>query len=136
MKKRIIVSVVIAIVVAGSLTVVVMKKWELLPYVVIYGKVVDETGKPIENAKVVARFGITYGAPISATGPKGRFIARVFAFRWENSGKGPPSVTITKEGYREYWGYFVKEKSGGLILRCVTVRLLRGPEGSRVTEDL
>ena len=136
MKKSIVFTIIIAIFILISLSMGAMKKWELLPYVVIYGKVVDETGQPIENANIAARFGLTYETPITTTGPQGRFIVKVYALRWDNSGKGPPSITVSKQGYREYWGYFVKQKSGGPTLRSVTVKLIKGPKDLQVREDL
>jgi hypothetical protein len=136
MKKSIRFIVIIAILILIALSLGAMKKWELLPYVVIYGRVVDEAGKPIENANIAARFGLTYETAITTTGPTGRFIVSVYALRWDNSGKGPPSITVSKQGYREYWGYFVKRKSGGPTLRNVTVKLVKGPEELQVREDL
>ena len=136
MKKSILITVIMALLVLIILALGAMKKWELLPYVVIYGRVVDEADKPIENATITARFGLTYEAPVATTGPKGRFIVRVYALRWHNSGKGPPSVTVSKKGYREYWGYFVKRQSGGPTLRSITIKLVRGSEELPVREDL
>ncbi len=136
MKKSILFSAVIAILILITLALVAMKKWELLPYVVIYGRVVDEAGKPIENASIIARFGLTYETPVITTGPKGRFIVRVYALRWDNSGKGPPSITVSKQGYREYRGYFVRQKSGGPTLRSLKVKLIKGPQELLIREDL
>lgn len=136
MKKSIPITVIMAFLVLITFALGAMKKWELLPYVVIYGRVVDEVGKPIENANVTARFGLTYEAPVATTGSKGRFIVRVYALRWHNSGKGPPSITVSKEGYREYWGYFVKRQSGGPTLRSITIKLVRGPQELHIHEDL
>ncbi len=136
MKKSIVFPVVIAILILIALALGAMRKWEILPYVVIYGRVVDEAGRPIENANITARFGLTYVASTVTTGPNGRFIVRVYALRWDNSGKGSPSITVSKQGYREYWGYFVKQKSGGPTLRNVTVRLVKGAEELQVCEDL
>jgi hypothetical protein len=136
MRKSILFPIFIAILILIALALGAMKKSELLPYVVIYGRVIDEAGKPIENANITARFGLTYEAPVVTTGPNGRFIVSVYALRWDNSGKGPPGIAVSKQGYRQYWGYFVKQKSGGPTLRNVTVKLVRGPEDLQVREDL
>src|SRR3990172_121946 len=109
-KNRIAKIIAITILLMSALTLAAMKKWEILPIVVIHGKVTDEAGKPIESADVAARYGITYDAPNVRTSSAGTFTVIVFAFRGENSGKGPPSITVTKSGYRQYWGYFSKEK--------------------------
>jgi hypothetical protein len=134
-KNRIIKIIAITILFMSALALGAMKKWRILPLVVIHGKVTDEAGKPIENADVAARYGITYDAPNVRTSPTGSFTVMVFAFQGENSGKGPPSITVTKRGYRQYWGYFSKERFGGLVFRRVSVRLLAGSEEPPIRED-
>jgi hypothetical protein len=134
MKKKL--RLIIFILVACTVVLVVLKQSKVLPIMVIYGKIVDEAGIPVGEAEIRARFGVTYDAPVTHSSREGRFLTSIFAFSWDNSGKGPPSIIVSRQGYRNHLTYFNKKKSGGLIMRNVNIKLLHGPQELEVREDL
>ena len=102
MKSKIITIGAIGIIV---LTVVAFHKNGMFPIMVISGRVFDENGRPINNARIHSQFGIAKDGSSDITDKKGSFNVHAWMFSWA-PGKSRPSITATKEGYKDQWVYF------------------------------
>lgn len=93
----------------------------LLCYLVLYwyeegkltfsvkGQVMDSEGKPVPSATVVASLGLDNDGSPSITSPGGQFEVKATSGRWY---KGPPLISVTKEGFCMHVVHFKPWKFG------------------------
>ncbi len=107
----------------------------VLPYWIVRGKVVDETGNPVENAAVIAHLGVGADSALVETGVGGKFLVRVSVPVWSVCKGGPPSINVKKLGYRPYWGYYKRWAWGPKFTRA-RITLQKGPSDQPVYNHL
>ena len=77
--------------------------------IVVKGRVVDGTGRPVSGAKVQARLGLDLDGPAVETALDGTFAAVASSDFWH---KGGPSVNASAEGYSEKYVYLDRWEQG------------------------
>ena len=96
------------------------------PCWIVWGHIMSENNEPIKDATVNVHFGVGADGKASVTGRNGKFVSYVFAPVWSVA-KGPPSISVHKAGYREYWGYY-RQWPWGLRVSRLNVTLQKGSE--------
>ena len=79
------------------------KPTDLNLHIVVKGRVVDTSGRPVPSAKVQARLGLDLDGAIVETDSDGRFVAEAASDFWF---KGCPSINARAEDFAEEYIYF------------------------------
>jgi hypothetical protein len=94
-------------------TWVVFHRVGAFPCWIVWGHIVNENNKPVDNAIVTIRFGGGAESKPYVTGKNGKFFSYVIAPVWSVAKGGPPGISVYGTGYREYWGYYQQWSWGG-----------------------
>lgn len=101
----------------------VFDKFGVFPCWVIRGYIIDNLDNPIGNAYVTARLGV--GSERSVlTKDDGSFCLMVFLPKWSVSKGGKPSISVSKDGYKEHWVYN-EQWSWGVNIKKVSIVLTK-----------
>ena len=79
------------------------KPADLNLHIVVKGRVIDTSGRPVPGAKVQARLGLDLDGAVVETDSDGRFVAEADSNFWF---KGCPSVNARAENFAEEYIYF------------------------------
>lgn len=133
MKKKLILSLILCIMSAAIWAG--FAHYGAAPWWVVLGEVVDESGKPIAGAKVIARLGDAAASDVVLTNENGKFFVHVFVPLWSVCKGASPSLNTINAGFRENWGYYQKW-SWGLNFSNLKITLHKGPPETPFVEDL
>lgn len=95
----------------------------MFPCWIVFGRIEDNIGNPIENVQITAYIGIGENSSAQSK-TNGYFLVIVAVPRWSVCKGGLPSLYVNKPGYHEYWSYFERWSWGPKFTR-VTVRLVK-----------
>lgn len=104
------------------------------PCWIVWGTIVDNNNAPIENAIVKVRLGDATESTPFDTGQNGKFFSYVILPAWSFCKGAPPSISVYRTGYREYWRYY-KQWSWGVRISHIEIKLQRGLVSPPVRED-
>jgi hypothetical protein len=76
---------------------------DMARHIIVKGRVVDESGRPVPQVKVQARLGLDLDGTAVFTGPDGSFVAGATSGLWS---KGCPSLNASAPEFAEEWVYF------------------------------